>query len=103
MQLSGWAARNLRWDAAWVSYFAYGADIVMTRHLSSKVHIDSNGLISMEDALNMATTNVEKLLGVTRRASESDTVATKGGELLSFEGKVVAVTSPRRGVVDLFE
>ncbi|KAF8549605.1 composite domain of metallo-dependent hydrolase [Imleria badia] len=86
VQLSGWAARNLRWDAAWA-------------------HIGSYGLISMEDALNMATTNVEKLLGVTgtRRALDSDTVATKGGELLSFEGKVVAVTSPRRGVVDLFE
>ena len=68
-----------------------------------QAHVDSNGLISMEDALNMATTNVEKLLGVTRKASDSDTVATKGGELLSFEGKVVAVTSPRRRVVDLFE
>ncbi|KAH0826552.1 hypothetical protein J3R83DRAFT_4906 [Lanmaoa asiatica] len=83
-RLSCWAARNLRWDAAWA-------------------HIDSRGLISIEDALNMATTNIEKLLGVTRRASDSDTVATKGGELLSFEGKVVAVTSPRRKVVDLFE
>lgn len=68
-----------------------------------QAHVDSHGLISMEDALNMATTNVEKLLGVTRKASDSDTVATKGGELLSFEGKVVAVTSPRRRVVDLFE
>lgn len=51
----------------------------------------------------MAATNVERLLGVTRKASQSDMVATKGGELLSFEGKVIAVTSPRRGVVDLFE
>ncbi|KAF9225904.1 carbohydrate esterase family 9 protein [Gyrodon lividus] len=82
-QMAGWAARNLRWDAAWAS-------------------IDSQGLISMVDALTMATTNVEKLLGVTRKAFNSDMVATKGGELLSFEGKVVAVTSPRRGVVDLF-
>jgi len=57
----------------------------------------------MEDALNMATTNIEKLLGVTQRASDSDTVATVGGELLSFEGKVVAVTSRRRRVVDHFE
>lgn len=56
----------------------------------------------MEDALDMATTNIEKLLGVTRKASESDIVVTKGGDLLSFEGKVVAVASRRRGVVDLF-
>ncbi|KAF9233435.1 hypothetical protein BU15DRAFT_53885 [Melanogaster broomeanus] len=83
METAGWAARNLRWDAAWAS-------------------IDSHGLISTADALTMATTNVEKLLGVTRKALDCDMVATKGGELLSFEGKVVAITSPRRGVVDLF-
>ncbi|KIJ61513.1 hypothetical protein HYDPIDRAFT_31124 [Hydnomerulius pinastri MD-312] len=82
-QLTGWSARNLRWDAAWAS-------------------IDSQGLISMSDALTMATTNVEKLLGVTRKAFDCDMVATRGGELLSFEGKVVAVTSPRRKTVDLF-
>ncbi|KIJ15978.1 hypothetical protein PAXINDRAFT_99322 [Paxillus involutus ATCC 200175] len=81
--ITGWAARNLRWDAAWAS-------------------IDSQGSIGVADALTMATTNVEKLLGVTRKAFDSDMVATKGGELLSFEGKVVAVTSPRRRVVDLF-
>lgn len=102
--LSAWAARNLRWDAAWVSYSV--CDAVHYHDVISfpvQAHIDSRGLISMEDALNMATTNVEKLLGVTRRASDSDTVATVGGELLSFEGKVVAVTSRRRGVVDHFE
>jgi len=32
----------------------------------------------------------------------SDLVATVGGDLLSFEGKVAAVISPRRKVVDLF-
>ncbi|KAN0084286.1 hypothetical protein V8E55_007790 [Tylopilus felleus] len=83
-QMSGWAARNLRWDVAWAQ-------------------IDSNGLISEEAALDMATTNIEGLLGVTRNAWDSDMVATKGGELLSFEGKVVAVMSRRRKVVDLFE
>lgn len=77
----------------------------MTRRLFFLVqaHIDSRGLISIEDALDMATTNVEKLLGVTRKTEDSDMVATTGGELLSFEGKVVAAISPRRGVVDLFE
>ena len=56
----------------------------------------------MEDALGVATMNIDKLLGVTRKVSESDLVVTKGGDLLSFEGKVVAVTSPRRGLVDIF-
>lgn len=68
-----------------------------------QAQIDSNGLISEEAALDMATTNIEGLLGVTRNAWDSDMVATKGGELLSFEGKVVAVMSRRRKVVDLFE
>ena len=77
--------------------------IIMTTSFPVQVQIDSRGLISTEDALDMATTNIEKLLGVTRKASESDMVATKGGDLLSFEGKVVAVTSPRRGLVDIFE
>lgn len=31
-----------------------------------------------------------------------DLVATKGGDLLGFEGKVVAVVQSKRGVVDLF-
>ena len=77
--------------------------IIMTTSFPVQAQIDSRGLISTEDALDMATTNIEKLLGVTRKASESDMVATKGGDLLSFEGKVVAVTSPRRGLVDIFE
>ena len=76
--------------------------IIMTTSFPVQAQIDSRGLISTEDALDMATTNIEKLLGVTRKASESDMVATKGGDLLSFEGKVVAVTSPRRGLVDIF-
>ena len=101
--MSNWAARNLRWDAAWVSCLCNAAYLHDTTSFLVQAHLDSRGLISMEDALDMATTNVEKLLGVTRRASDSDMVATKGGELLSFEGKVVAVTSPTRAVVDLFE
>jgi len=32
----------------------------------------------------------------------SDLVATHGGDLFSFESKVVGVISPRRGYVDLF-
>ena len=33
---------------------------------------------------------------------DGDLVATTGGDLLSFEGKVVAIISPRRGKVDFF-
>ncbi|KAH7908470.1 hypothetical protein BJ138DRAFT_352435 [Hygrophoropsis aurantiaca] len=80
--MAAWAVRNLRWDAAWVS-------------------LDSQGAISKSDALAMASSNIEQLLGVQSDPAYGDLVATSGGELLSFEGKVVAVISSRRGSVDI--
>ncbi|EIW83128.1 hypothetical protein CONPUDRAFT_164126 [Coniophora puteana RWD-64-598 SS2] len=80
--ISSWAARNLRWDAAWAA-------------------LDSHGMIDFADALTMASVNVETLLGVRQNPADTDLVATSGGDLLSFEGKVVAVISPRRGLVDI--
>jgi len=61
----------------------------------------SGGVISKSDAHAMASSNIEKLLGVEADPAWGDIVVTQGGDLLSFEGKVVAVISPRRGVVDL--
>ncbi|KAH7929866.1 composite domain of metallo-dependent hydrolase [Leucogyrophana mollusca] len=81
--MAGWAVRNLRWDAAWVS-------------------LDSRGAIGMGDALAMASSNIETLLGVQSEPAYGDLVATSGGELLSFEGKVVAIISPRLASVDIF-
>lgn len=52
------------------------------------------------DAFALATVNVAKLLGLEYRLR--DLVATAGGDLLDYEGKVVAVVSPRREVVDVF-
>ncbi|TFK48234.1 composite domain of metallo-dependent hydrolase [Heliocybe sulcata] len=80
--MSTWAVRNARFDAAWVA-------------------AASGGLISKSDALAMASSNIEKLLGVTAEPWYGDIVITQGGDLLSFKGKVVAVISPRRGLVDL--
>ena len=58
----------------------------------------------MTQALALASTNLEKLLGNDAGAAlgASDLVVTQGGDLLSFESKVVGVISPRRGSVDLF-
>ncbi|THG99926.1 hypothetical protein EW026_g2506 [Hermanssonia centrifuga] len=81
--ISTWAARNLRFDAGWAL-------------------LDSPHVLSKASALALASSNVEKLLGVEIDPYESDLVATSGGDLLSFEGKVVAVISPRKGRVDLF-
>jgi hypothetical protein len=43
--------------------------------------------------------NLEKLLGIKKPVT--DLVAVKQRILLDFEGKVVGVISPQRGVVDL--
>jgi len=81
--MSGWAVRNLRFDAGWVA-------------------LESGGTISMDDALSMASFNVERLLGIENDGWDADIVVTEGGELLSFEGKVVGVISSRRRNVHLF-
>ncbi|KAH8080279.1 carbohydrate esterase family 9 protein [Cristinia sonorae] len=78
-----WQARNTRFDIAWVA-------------------LDARGSISHSEALALASVNVEALLGLTSNEAEADLVATQGGDLLGFEGKVVAVISPSRGIVDLF-
>jgi hypothetical protein len=67
--------------------------------------LEAGGRISKTQALALASTNLEKLLGCdTREASSgsSDLVVTQGGDLLSFESKVIGVISPRRRSVDLF-
>lgn len=66
--------------------------------------LEADGRISKTQALALASTNLEKLLGIDDGgwSSASDLVATAGGDLLQFESKVVAVISPGRGVVDLF-
>ncbi|KAF9462479.1 carbohydrate esterase family 9 protein [Collybia nuda] len=75
-----WNARNLRFDVAWAS-------------------LDANDMISRGEALALASVNLETLLGI--KAANTDLVATRGGSILSFEGKIVSIISPGRGVVDL--
>ncbi|TFK54416.1 composite domain of metallo-dependent hydrolase [Heliocybe sulcata] len=75
-----WAARNIRFDAAWAALEA-GSD--------------------KSEAIELTSVNVEKLLGVAVSPALSDLVATSGGDLLDFSSKVVGIISPRRGVVDL--
>ncbi|KAK7032886.1 carbohydrate esterase family 9 protein [Favolaschia claudopus] len=80
--MSTWAVRNLRFDMAWVA-------------------LESGGSVSKEDALAMASSNIEKLLGV-HSGPNSEFVATQGGDLFSMESKVVAMMSGKRRVVDIF-
>jgi hypothetical protein len=62
--------------------------------------IESGGM-SREKALALGTTNVQRLLGLDVDAIDQDLIAVEGGNLMNMEGKVAAVLSPRRGLVEL--
>ncbi|KAJ7512469.1 hypothetical protein B0H11DRAFT_1898948 [Mycena galericulata] len=70
--------RNTRFDVAWAA-------------------LESNGVLGKADALALASSNLEDLLGV--EEVNGDLVATKGGP--DFEGKVVAIISPRLESVNI--
>ncbi|THG92619.1 hypothetical protein EW026_g8341, partial [Hermanssonia centrifuga] len=76
-----WEARNTRFDLGWIA-------------------LEAGDSVSKKEVLALASVNLQQLLGV--HSFETDLVASKGGDLLDFDSKVVAVISPRRGVVDLF-
>lgn len=50
----------------------------------------------------MGSTNILNPLGVDSDAMQSDIIATRGGDLLDFESKVVAVLSPRQDQLHIF-
>ncbi|KAF8558348.1 composite domain of metallo-dependent hydrolase [Imleria badia] len=80
--IEGWNARNTRFDVAWAA-------------------LESSGRISKSEALALASTNLEELLGVNPIVSSSgDLVATLGGSMLDLEAKVVGIISPRRRSVE---
>ena len=58
--------------------------------------------ISKEDAIALASTKLERLLGGKGGPKRMDLVATEGGDLLELGSKVVGVMSPSRGSTDLF-
>ncbi|KAI0074162.1 carbohydrate esterase family 9 protein [Panus rudis PR-1116 ss-1] len=74
-----WGARNARFDVGWLA-------------------LDSQ--LSKSEALALASTNLEKLLGL-EDTDLGDLVATQGGDLTEFSSKVIAVISPSRGLVDI--
>ncbi|THH01236.1 hypothetical protein EW145_g6949 [Phellinidium pouzarii] len=78
-----WSARNTRFDAAWAALEAAG-DITKTQ------------------ALALASSNLEKLLGLEVAAEQADLVATEAGDMFDLRSKIVGVISPRKNVVDLF-
>ncbi|EJC98798.1 composite domain of metallo-dependent hydrolase [Fomitiporia mediterranea MF3/22] len=81
--ITGWAAQNARFDVSWA-------------------YIEAGGQVSKSEAIALASTNVERLLGAAVNSeSQRDLVVTKGGDLLDIEAKVVGIISPQRGQVEL--
>ncbi|KAI0342081.1 carbohydrate esterase family 9 protein [Trametopsis cervina] len=76
------------------------SDVVYTRFDVGWASLEAGGSITHKDALALVTINLEKLFGISAD-SDADLVATIGGGLFDYTSKVVAVISPRRGLVDV--
>ncbi|EIN11328.1 composite domain of metallo-dependent hydrolase [Punctularia strigosozonata HHB-11173 SS5] len=73
-----WEARNTRLNLAWAA-------------------LESTTDLSRSEALALATTNIEKLLGL--KATLGEFVITRGGDLLDMDSQVVAVASAQQNAV----
>ncbi|KAI0307234.1 hypothetical protein B0F90DRAFT_1686479 [Multifurca ochricompacta] len=62
---------------------------------------ESNGRVSPEKALGLATINLERLLGIDLALRDGDMVAWAGGGPLDMQSSVVGVVSSSQGWVDL--
>ena len=72
-------------------------------NVSRKAALESNGTINQSEAFAMASSNLERALGLTRPRFEiSDVVMYQGGGIFDFESKVIGVISVTRKVVELF-
>ena len=64
--------------------------------------MESSGRVNKRQAYALASTNLDKLLGIEHENGDADLVAIEGGSLFDLSSKVAAVVSPQRGLVDLF-
>ena len=58
--------------------------------------------MNQRQAYALASTNLDKLLGIKHDHEDADLIAIEGGSLFDLSSKVVAAVSPQRGLVDLF-
>lgn len=103
--LEEWQARNTRFDVGWVrNAFSHRDGSVgtsITDYLSfifplSQAALEAFGKINKEQAMALATTNLEKILDI---KPHGDLVAYQGGDLMDMQSKVVAVLSEEQGEV----
>ncbi|KAF5378365.1 hypothetical protein D9615_008768 [Tricholomella constricta] len=71
----------------------------LTALLACNAALESNGTISRREAIELATTRLDRALGV---KSVLDLVAYRGGSIFDFESKVAGVVSMQRGTVEIF-
>jgi hypothetical protein len=63
--------------------------------------MESNGRLTRREAYELASTNLETLMGLKGANDEmGDLVAYEGGSSFDLSSKVVAVLSQERGIVD---
>lgn len=102
-EISSWAARNSRFEVSWVRscLFSLASD-QSTLLTIFQAYIQAAGQISKSQALAIASTNTEKLLGIApETALLNDLVVTQGGDLFDMESKVIGIVSPLREQVEL--
>jgi hypothetical protein len=72
--------------------------------LTVQAAIESNGRLTRRDVYELASTNLENLMGLKGVDDDmADLVAYDGGSAFDLSSKVVAVLCPMRGVVDLMQ
>jgi hypothetical protein len=63
--------------------------------------LESSGRMNQHQAYALASTNLDKILGIDHGSEHADLVAFEGGSLFDLSSKVAAVISPQRGLVDI--
>ncbi|KAG5644405.1 hypothetical protein DXG03_008572 [Asterophora parasitica] len=74
-------------------------DSTLTSLLARNAALESNGTISKRDAIELATTRLDRALGA---KSVLDLVAYRGGSIFDLESKVAGVVSMQRGTIEMF-
>lgn len=96
-------AAQTRFDLAWVytnDGFIFSRTLIHIRSLMQAT-AESNGRVSPETAVGLATVNLERLLGIDQAFQGGDMVAWARGGPLDMQSSVVAVLSSAQGRVDL--
>ena len=95
-------AAQTRLDLAWVSFNGRLFQLDANPHPGIiKATAESNGRVSPEKAIGLATVNLERLLGIDQALQEGDMVAWARGSPLDMQSSVVGVVSSAQGWVDL--